>query len=466
MAGVLAARELDIDAALLRAGRIHMVGIAGAGMRSLAELLVATGATVSGSDERFVRISGVGTNATVGHSRANVPSNGDVLIHSAAIGAENPELQQARRLGMRVISYPEAVASLTRGHHDVAIAGTHGKSTTAAMMAAILEAANLDPSTLIGAVPVGRTSGGRLGAGHFLVTEACEYRRHFLQLRPATAAILNIEADHFDCFRSRRALVAAFRRFAGRLRPGGFLLLGAGTGLSRQLTARFRGRCETFGFAASADWRASHLAHRRSRYRFRIEHRGRTVGEVTLRVPGRHNVLNALAAAALASRIGVPPRIVSEGLNQFKGVHRRLEVRLRKPLVWIDDYAHHPTEISAALKAVREMAPQRRVWCIFQPHQASRTHYLLDAFARSLQNADKLVVADIFRAREPAHGRLSVTAADLAQRARSYGAQVEHVHAPHEIKELLALSVRPGDVLVTLGAGDIGTIGNDLSQRI
>jgi len=460
----IAARCLDAAAALLRAQRVHMVGIGGSGMRALAELLAARGCTVTGSDERNVQVAGA--RVTRGHALEYVPGDADVLVYSAAIEPDNRELSQARSVGMPTLNYPAAVGALLAEQHGIAIAGTHGKSTTAAMTAAVLVTAGLDPSTLIGATPVGCSSGGRLGRGDLLVAEACEYREHFLALRPRVAAILNIEPDHFDYYRSPRALRLAFARFARQVAPSGYLLFGESSSVARKLATHARCRCETFGFRAAAHWRATGLAHRRGRYRFQISYRGKRVCPVELVVPGRHNVLNALAAAALASRAGVPPTAVAAGLGGFRGLERRLEVGKRRGVLWIDDYAHHPTEIRAALAAVREMAPGRRVWCVFQPHQVSRTHYLLDALAQTLQNADKLVVADIFQAREPEARSYRVTAGDLAERARSYGADVATVHAPQQIAELLDKSLRKGDALVTLGAGDIRKIVDGSNQRV
>ena len=297
------------------------------------------------------------------------------------------------------------------------MAGTHGKSTTTAMAAHVLTDAGLDPTVLCGATPLGQSSGGRAGSGELLLVEACEYRANFLHLRPRHAAILGIEPDHFDCFDSLGDLERAFARFARSVPPDGLVLARHDCAVTRRVTAELPCRVETFAIGFEADWSARNLTARRGRYGFEIRRCGRQLCNVSLQVPGRHNVLNALAAAALAWQNGLRPEQIAGALGRFRGLHRRLELLgTYRGVLLLDDYAHHPTEVAATLQTVRRMVPGRRVWCVFQPHQVSRTERLLDELAESLQNADRVLVAEIFRAREGAPRPGEVTAADLARR--------------------------------------------------
>jgi UDP-N-acetylmuramate--alanine ligase len=352
------------------------------------------------------------------------------------------------------------------GRFGLAIAGTHGKSTTTLMAARILIEAGLDPTVIAGAAPLRKGAGGRAGRGSIVLAEACEYRRNFLHLGPQAAAILNIEPDHFDCYRSFDELKQAFAQFAARL-PSHGLLVAREDCAATELAAR-AASCpvQTFGLDRRADWRAASLRACRGRFSFRIVHRGEWIADVVLRVPGRHNLLNALAAAAISFAAGADGPAIERGLSRFAGVHRRLErVGRWNGAVLIDDFAHHPTEVAAALAAVRQMHPRRRLWCVFQPHQVSRTAHLLDEFAASLQNADKIMIADIFRARErPVPGEIA--AADLADRARRLGGDVAAAHSLPEIVKHLSEQLAPDDVLITMGAGNIRNVCDGLVQGI
>jgi UDP-N-acetylmuramate--alanine ligase len=355
----------------------------------------------------------------------------------------------------------------------LAVAGTHGKSTVTAMAAEILIRAGLDPTVICGASPIARhedgiaETGGRSGAGDFALIEACEYRENFLHLAPEAAAILNIEPDHFDYYRSTEQLTEAFEKFASRVSPAGLLIVGKDSSRAASIAKASDRNLTTFGLAADADWRATNLQQNRGRYRFELVRQGRLLTTVTLAVPGRHNVLNALAAAALARHCGVSGQQIAQGLTFFAGLKRRLEIRGRwHGVPWVDDYAHHPTEIQAALGAVRQMFPRRRIFCVFQPHQASRLTILLDELAASLQNADKLAVTKVFRAREGAPRPGEATAVDLAATVRAGGIDVLDEHSPLAIARRVAQQLQPGDILVTLGAGDLGKIFHEFRERV
>jgi UDP-N-acetylmuramate--alanine ligase len=446
-------------------------------MRSLAQVLLQKGWRLSGSD-RATRcddpLARTGVRIFAEHAAENVSADVAIVIHSSAVPDDNPELLRAAKLRIPVISYAEMLGLLMQGRRGLAVAGTHGKSTTTAMAAEILMVAGRDPTFVYGASPCGGGEGGRAGNSSIVLVEACEYRQNFLHLHPHDAVILNIEADHFDCYRTREALDGAFRRFTALLPPAGTLVVpwGRADCQSAAFLAGWqpapRCRIETFGLSDQADWRAVNLQSIQGRYAFDLVHKANCLGRVELAVFGRHNVLNALAAAALAAINGCAAEAIVAGLANFRGLRRRMECIFDAAGVAIwDDYAHHPTEISTTLATIREISPKSRVWCLFQPHQASRTAHLLDELALSLQNAERVLIADIFRAREGPAKPGEVTAADLAARTRGTrlrvaGQEVFGSHALTDIQHFLQTHLTSGDVLVVMGAGDIGRIGYGL----
>lgn len=450
--------------------RAHLVGIAGAGMQSLARLLHQRGCRVTGSDAA-VRghdwLARAGVRVERGHAAGHLPRHVDTVIYSSAVDCDGPELFEARRRGIPQHCYAAMLGRLMQQAHGVAIAGTHGKSTTAAMTARVLEVAGLDPSAVVGACSLDGVPVARAGDGRHLVVEACEYRANFLHLTPQIAAILNIDDDHFDCFRSADELDAAFAQFARRM-PAEGLLVTSGD-CTRALRAAAKARCtvETFGTGIDNRWRAVNLRTLGGRAAFEVLCDGKPWGEVQLRVLGRHQALNALAAIALATAAGARREAIIAGLETFAGLRRRLELLgTHAGVTVVDDYAHHPTEITAALAAVREAFPQRPLCCIFQPHQFSRTAKLFHAFADSLTAVDRLAVADIYRAREPEPRPGDVSARELAVCIARRGTDVLQVHAPNDILEQVYAAAVPGDVIVTLGAGDLGKVAHGLVDRL
>lgn len=448
----------------------HLIGIAGAGMQALAEVMLGQRWRLTGSDlapRGAAWLSASGVQVSSGHRAEQVPDGAELVVHSDAVSADNPERRRAAELGVRQLSYPAMLGHLMAGRTGLAVAGTHGKSTTTALAGEILSAAKLAPTVIGGAAPLGRNSGGRHGTGRFVLVEACEYRSNFLHLTPQAAVLLGIEHDHFDCFSTFDEVEAAFAQFVERVPRDGLVLAHAGCPATLRAVRRASCRVVTFGLGAAADWRADRLRAARGRYAFRITHRGRRVADVKLPIPGSHNVVNALAAAALAGELGVGGEAISQGLTQFAGLRRRLEtLGSWREIVLLDDYAHHPTEIAAALKTVRERFPGRRIWCIFQPHQASRTRFLLDEFAASLHNADRVAVAEIYRAREAPDEPAEVMAAELAARLRQRGGDALNEHRTDQIIEQVYADLAPGDVLITLGAGDIRKVGDAFVERL
>jgi UDP-N-acetylmuramate--alanine ligase len=533
-----------------RARRAHLVGIGGSGMRALARVLLDKGWRLSGSDPAVGGddpLARAGIRCFSGHAAQQVTPDVECAIHSSAVPADNPELLRAGELAIPVLSYAEMLGLLMQGHRGLAVAGTHGKSTTTAMAAEILVAAGCDPTVICGAAPRNGGDGGRAGNGNTVLVEACEFRRNFLYLRPHDAVILNIEPDHFDCYDSREALESAFARFAALLPGDGRLIVHYGDAAAQRVAASAGCRIETFGEAASPlgdalrgvpnernsqpprnategvsyrrdtgpriagakevvnnfpasnvsgtlrvpmtrgtrsvphticfepspnltpDWLAANIQGQQGQYGFDLVHGGRRLGRIELSVVGRHNVLNALAATALAASCGVSAEAIIRGLSRFSGLRRRLEpLGTVAGIVFWDDYAHHPTEISTTLQTIREVVPGARVCCLFQPHQALRTARLLDELAFSLQNAERVLIADIFRAREGPPQPGEITAADLAARTRALGQDVPALHAPVDIQHFLQTQLTPDAgamypwSLVVIGAGDIGRIGHGL----
>jgi UDP-N-acetylmuramate--alanine ligase len=466
-----------------------MIGAAGSGMRSLAALLSQAGWQLTGSDAtdtlpadwpsaEDVAVGALPPQSRVTDTLPNIPLHGDhhagrvhaeldLVIYSDAIPGDNAERCRARQLGIPTLSYPAALGELLRGRRGMAVAGTHGKSTTAAMLAEIFEAAGADPTYVFGATRRDGRPGGRLGRGPWMIAEACEYRANFCHLQPEIALLTGIEPDHFDYYDSPASLEQAYRRFVEGVSHGGALLYCADCAISSRLARERLGRNESFGMTADALWQAQVVDVRDSRHRFAIRRRDVLLGELQLAVPARHNVPNALAAAATASLAGIGWSSIRDGLEAFAGLERRLEVVLDEPrLAVVDDFAHLPTEIAAGLTAVRQMYPGRRLCCVFQPHQVSRTAWLLDELAASLQNADSVIVADIFRARERDAAAGEVTAGDLADRVAALGACVVRVASDAEIPGRLFSGLQDGDVLVTMGAGNIGKIAHGTAQRI
>lgn len=516
----------------------HLVGVAGSGMSALAEVLSGWGWRVSGSDlcpdaldqPPFVlwtsapeparagvvsrqppedrphrATSGAVVRVYRGHQAEHLPADAELVVASDAVPRDNVELRAAEARGLPGVSYFEMVGRLMQGASGLAVAGTHGKSTTTAMLAAILTAAGRDPTVFCGAAPPGRASGGRAGRADLVLAEACEYRQHFLHLSPRRALLLGVEPDHFDCFPSEQSLHEAFERFVDRLPRDGLLVVSGGCPVAPRIARRAACPVESFlvedepnrctapadvargagrtgplasepgtppraepadRLAVGADWIARNVQCVDGRYRFDLCYRGSWLGCVELRVPGRHNVANALAAAALAWHEGVAPAAIVAALEGFAGLRRRLEhVGRFGGVELFDDYAHHPTEVAAALAALHSWRPGRRLWCVFQPHQASRTARLLDALARSLHNADSVFVAEVYRAREGPPKPGEATAADLAARIRDFGGDARTQHGTEAILAALGRELRPGDVLVTIGAGDIRKVCDGVARR-
>lgn len=449
---------------VLESRRLHFVGIGGAGMSALAELLLERGYGVSGCDRQAgpvtERLAGLGVEVTIGHGDHAPPDA--ALIVSSAVPHDHPELAAARARGQTVLRRAELLGAVMDGMRGIAIAGTHGKSTTTAMVGAILDAAGRDPTILVGGRIRGRGGNARVGSGPWLVAEADEYDRSFLTLSPECAVINNVEADHLDTYGTLEALRDAFGEFAARTRTGGTVVRGIDDPGARGVEVPPGRRSVTFGLAADADVRAEELERDRLETRFRLVLPEDDAVPVALGVPGEHNVRNALGAAAAAWALGIGADEIRRGLAAVQGVERRFEVvHEDAELLIVDDYAHHPSEIAATLASARSGWPGRRIVAVFQPHLYSRTRALAREFGAALAEADLVFVTDVYAAREAPLPGVSGRLVSAAARAASADAvDVENGAADAVLDRL-----RPGDMIVTMGAGDIDCLARELARR-
>ena len=447
---------------MLRVGmHIHLVGIGGAGLSAIARVLLGMGYRVSGSDQMAStmteELAAEGAWVTVGHAAENV-TGADLLLVSSAIPSENPEVEAARKAGVPVLKRADFLHLLMAGRTGIAVAGAHGKTTTTAMLASVLLAAQLDPSFIVGGVLADLGTNARAGQGELFVIEADEYDRMFLGLHPRAAVLTVVEHDHPDCYPTFDRMMDAFRQFIGNLPADGYLVAcwdDPGAERLGQEYASSGGSVCWYGFDTGATWRAV-PCEVRDDCDFVVLHRGEIVGSVQLKIPGRHNALNALAVIALSDWLDIPFDLTSQALASFGGVGRRFEVKGEvNGIVVVDDYAHHPTEICATLAAARDTYPGQRIWVVFQPHTFSRTRALLDQFAAAFGDADDVIVLDIYAAREAED--LGIDAAGLVSRMEH--PSVRHIGGRRPAADHLLAHLRPGDVLITMGAGDGDKVG-------
>lgn len=458
----------------------HLVGIGGAGMKALAELLVGLGWKVTGSDSRashtLERMREQGLRVFTGHDDACLPQVVDVVAYSPAVGPENLERSEATRRNIPQYALPAMLGALMTDRVGVAVTGTHGKSTTSAMVATVLRRAGREPSAAFGAELCGSGRSGWAGRSELLIVEGCEYRRSFLSLRPKHAIVLNVEADHFDCYADVAAVEQAFDEFASLLPADGMLVARGDCTTTMRAVSRASARIVTFGNAETGDYWAGDLRQAEGGTRFRLFCRGEYLAQITLRIPGLHNVMNAVAAAAMCQELGVSPHDLREGLWDFRGVKRRFEtVGSWRGRLLIDDYAHHPTAVRAVIDAARREYPGRKIWCAFQPHQVSRTVALQSDFTTSLALADGVIIVPIYAAREtgivgsPAEAQPQVAddvASNLADAVAAAGTPARYLPSLDLLAEAVDHDTRPGDVLVTMGAGDIDRVHDEFSRRL
>lgn len=466
---------------------VHFIGIGGISMSGLAEVLLEEHFTISGSDakesELTKKLAQSGAVIYYGQSAEHISADTDLVVYTAAIHADNPEYLAAQKMQIPMLSRAELLGQIMSNYkQSVAVAGTHGKTTTTSMVTHILLASHTDPTISIGGILP--AIGGNIQVGHsaYFVTEACEYTNSFLHFYPKYSMILNIEEDHLDFFKDLNDIRHSFRLFAENTAADGTIIINSEIdGLNHLLKGLDR-QVVTYGFDPSCNFYPENITYQSSGFaQFTIMHRRNKVVhteqggnsskflawretekvcDVSLHVPGRHNISNALAAAALAVQMGLPAEAISQGLHAFYGTDRRFQVKgERNGATIIDDYAHHPTEISATLSAAANY-PHSRIICVFQPHTYTRTKAFLDEFAASLSAADIVVLADIYAARET--DTLGVSSLNILEKLKMRGTECYYFPSFEEIEKFLLKKIMNGDLLITMGAGDIIKVGESL----
>lgn len=451
--------------------KIHFVGIGGIGMSGIAEILLDQGFTVSGSDQSLSevteRLQKLGATIFEGHRQENVAEDVDALVYSSAVVIDNPEVQEAHRRKIPVIRRVEMLAEVMRLKYGIGIAGTHGKTTTTSMVSLVLMQGGLDPTVIVG----GKLSGlggtnARLGHGEFIVVEADEFDRSFLSIAPTIAVLTTLETDHLDCYRDLEDIKGAFIQFAAKVPFYGFVVLcldePALLDIMPQLSKK---KIITYGLNPQADVQAVEMRHKENTSSFVVVRSGSELGHITLQVPGKHNVQNSLAAIAVGLELGVPFEKAKVGIEQFTGVYRRWEKKGEvNGISLYDDYAHHPTECKATLAGVKA-GWRRRVVCVFQPHLYSRTRDFYEEFGKSFLLSDVLVVTDVYPAREePIQG---ITGELIANAAKQFGhKEVHYVPDKKKVPAHLKSFVRSGDIVITMGAGDIWRFGEEFLKMM
>jgi UDP-N-acetylmuramate--alanine ligase len=455
-----------------RVRRVHFVGIGGIGMSGLAEILRTMDFEVSGSDLKANditrRLESLGVTFQAGHAAANV-DGADVVVYSTAINRDNPELARARELEIPAISRGEMLAELMRVKYCVTIAGSHGKTTTTSLVSTVLRAAGLDPTVVVGGKVNALGSNARLGAGDLFVAEADESDGSFLRLTPTIAVVTNIDPEHLDHYGTHEKVKEAFVQFANKVPFYGLCVLCLDHPHVQEILPQISRRHVTYGMSRQADYRAKDLEFDGLETRFVVYRRTESLGEFTVRMPGAHNVQNSLAVIAVADELEVPLNVTREAIASFHGVQRRFTVLGTAPfsrdgvsgdVMVVDDYGHHPAEVEATLSAAQS-GFDRRVVVAFQPHRYTRTHALFDDFTRSFNGADVLVVTEVYPAGEaPIEG---ATGEALADAIRLHGHHaVNYVRDKKQVSAKLREIVRPGDLVIALGAGDINQSAREL----
>lgn len=442
--------------------KIHFVGIGGIGMSGIAEILLNEGFEISGSDltksENTEYLEKLGVKIFIGHDEKNI-EGAEVVVYSSAVDpSTNPETQAALRKNIPLIRRAEMLAEVSRLNYCIAISGTHGKTTTTSMIGLILIKAGLDPTVIVGGRL--RDFGGtnaRLGKGEWTVVEADEFDRSFLQLSPTIAVVNNIEAEHLDIYKDMNDLTETFSQFANKVPFYGFVALGIDDAGVKSIYSKLNKKIRTYGFSRNCDIRAEKIIQENRQVKAIIFEDNFEIGELIINIPGEHNLKNALAAITVARGMNIEFSIIQEALREFKGVYRRFDIKGEKDgVIYVDDYAHHPTEVKAALHAARN-SWNRRIVAAFQPHTYTRTQHLYEQFAASFDDADVIIITDVYPAREkPIEG---VTGKMIADAAIKYGHKnVLYIPELDELKEKLPEILKEGDVFMTIGAGNICNI--------
>jgi len=445
---------------------VHFIGIGGISMSGLAEILLKENFTISGSDNKesalTTHLEQAGATIFYGQKASNIIEGIDVVVYTAAIREDNEEFKAAKDAGLPMLSRAELLGQLMTNYEiPIAVSGTHGKTTTTSMLSHILLAGEMDPTISVGGILKAIGGNIRVGNSEVFVTEACEYTNSFLNFLPKISIILNIDEDHLDFFKDLDDIRRSFRKFAELLPEDGTLIINGAIPDLHEITDGLRCNVRTFGLDSSMNYGATNIMHNeQGEASFDLVKNGEFVDRVSLSVNGNFNVENALASIAVADTIGISVKTSEAGLKSFTGTKRRFERKGEfNGINIIDDYAHHPTEIIASLKAARHF-PHREMWCIFQPHTYTRTKALFDEFVEALTLPDHVILADIYAAREV--NTIGISSEDVAMALREKGADVYYFPTFAEIEQFCRENCQKGDLLITMGAGDVVNIGENL----
>ncbi|MBE6082218.1 MULTISPECIES: UDP-N-acetylmuramate--L-alanine ligase [Tissierellales] len=451
-----------------RFNHVHFIGIGGISMSGLAEILLMEGYKVSGSDMKnsliLNKLKTQGADIFLGHRAENI-NNANLVIYTDAISKDNPELLESKKRAIPTIDRGNFLGMIMKNYkHSIAVSGTHGKTTTTSMLSTIFKNSTLDPTILLGGELDDIGGNVLMGGKDLLLTEACEYKGNILKYRPTMAIILNMEEDHLDYFRNIDHIVNTFSEYAANIKKDGYLIINLDDKHSKKVINTSHCNIITFGINNQSDYVAENISYAQDGYpKFILNVKGKKHYTVELNVMGVHNIYNALASIAAASICNVPMEDIIHSIKEYRGTHRRLETKgYSNNIKIVDDYAHHPTEIKASLAALKRTKP-KNLWCIFQPHTYSRTKLLLNEFSESFYDADKIIITDIYAAREKDTG--IIHAKDLVALLQKKGVDAIYMSSFESIKNYLLENAVPEDLIVTMGAGNIYQIGDMLLEE-
>ncbi|MGG1555517.1 UDP-N-acetylmuramate--L-alanine ligase [Paenibacillus ferrarius] len=452
-----------------QAQHVHFIGIGGYGMSAIAKVMLEMGYRISGSDlaqqELTEKLKAKGAQVFIGHEANNV-SGADLVVYSTALAKDNVEIQQAEQLNIPIIHRSQMLARLMNERKGIAVAGAHGKTTTSSMIALVMELSGLDPTYIIGGEIMNVGSNAKAGKGDYVVAEADESDGTFLQYHPTLALVNNIEADHLENYNGDfENLKKAYRQFLSQVRPDGKAIVCGDDAFLREMIPQIQSEVITYGIEADADYVATDITLGDRKVTFDVQHQGEHLGKISLSVPGKHNVYNALATLITCLQAGLSFEAVAKAIQEFRGAKRRFQVLGEvQDILVIDDYAHHPTEIQATISAAK--ATGKRIIAVFQPQRYTRTYYLFEQFSRSFAEADEVIITDIY---SPAGEKRieGVDSAKLVELIRSNSnSRVQHIPSREEVQSYLFTHVQPGDLVLTMGAGDIWKAADGLAKEL
>lgn len=459
---------IDFDIERDKHIKVHFVGIGGISMSGLAETLLHYGYSVSGSDAKQSNItdklSEKGAKIYIGHDRKNVDGAG-LVVYTAAVKKDNPELIRAEELNIPAVDRAEFLGQIMKQYkYGIAVSGTHGKTTTTSLIAIIMNNANLDPTVMVGGEVDALGGNVRPGKSPYFVTEACEYVESFLRLYPYIGIILNIDADHLDYYSNLEHIIQSFSKFVNLIPEDGYLIVCSDDENAMKAAAVRESNVVTFGLGKDARWTAKNINYdSKGCGAFDVYDNDKFFGNFKLNIPGEHNVKNALCAIAVSQIFNISSAIISSSLSEFYGTHRRFEIKGQfNGTVVIDDYAHHPTEVKATLSAAKNF-PHKKLWCIFQPHTYTRTLKLFDEFSSAFNDADELIITDIYAAREKDTGEINSYM--LCDSVKKHGVNARYISSFEDIVEYVKSNAASGDLVITMGAGDIYKVGEVLIKQ-